>query len=238
MYERDDPSSINVFAVFVISPLLTEVTAVFRIIGFGWLWHEVTVLYSEGHEYKVSFWLTPFSELWQAKLDGRVGVVVGSPCCVFPEAGAAWILTDAGGELNDDWRPEAPWSVVWWGCRQTEHLNCDWHWVVAWPPLRQLKHSYLDLTAEILSRIESSHWNVLWVLVGPQKRHGTFFGLLNCLNFFDLDWSEGVTAAGSAVAVPGGTVSLKTLLKGRTLGIGGFGGGGGLGLRGWLLLLI
>ena len=35
MYERDDPSSINMFAVFVISPLLTEVTAVFRIIGFG-----------------------------------------------------------------------------------------------------------------------------------------------------------------------------------------------------------
>ena len=35
-------------------------------------------------------------------------MVVGPPCCVFPEAGAAWILTDAGGELNDDWRPEAP----------------------------------------------------------------------------------------------------------------------------------
>ena len=66
------------------------------------------MLYSEGHEYKVSFGLTPFSELWLAKLDGSVGVVVGSPCCVFPEAGAAYILTDAGGELSDDRRPEAP----------------------------------------------------------------------------------------------------------------------------------
>ena len=35
-----------------------------------------------------------------------------------------------------------------------------------------------------------------------------------------------------------GTPSLKTSLKGGTLGIGGFGGGGGLGLHGWLLLLI
>ena len=97
------------------------------------------------------------------------------------------ILTDAGREVSDDWRPEAPWSVVWWGWRQTEHLNCDWHWVVAWPPLRKLKHNCLDLTAEILSWIESSHWNVLRVEVGPQKRHGTFFGPLNCLNFLDLD---------------------------------------------------
>ena len=45
------------------------------------------------------------------------------------------------------------------------------------------------------------------------------------------------------MAVPGGTVSLKTPLIGETLGNGGFGGGGafggggGLGLHGWLLLL-
>ena len=60
------------------------------------------MLYSEGHEYKVSFGLTPFSELWLARLDRRVGVVVSSPCCVFSEAGAACILTDAGGEVSDD----------------------------------------------------------------------------------------------------------------------------------------
>ena len=66
------------------------------------------MLYSEGHEYKVSFGFNPFSELWLAKLDGRVGVVVGSPCSVFSEAGAACILTDAGGEVSDDGRPEAP----------------------------------------------------------------------------------------------------------------------------------
>ena len=35
MYERDEPSSTDMFAVFVISPLLTEVTAVFRIIELG-----------------------------------------------------------------------------------------------------------------------------------------------------------------------------------------------------------
>ena len=57
---------------------------------------------TEGHKYKVSFGLTPFSELWLAKLDGRLGVVVGSPCCVFSEAGAACILTGAGGEVSDD----------------------------------------------------------------------------------------------------------------------------------------
>ena len=33
MYERDDPSSISMFAVFEISPLLTEVTAVFKRVG-------------------------------------------------------------------------------------------------------------------------------------------------------------------------------------------------------------
>ena len=55
------------------------------------------VMHSEGHEYNVSLGWTPFSELWLAKPDGRVGVVVGSPCCVFSEAGAAYILTDAGG---------------------------------------------------------------------------------------------------------------------------------------------
>jgi len=60
------------------------------------------VLYSEWHEYKVSFGLTPFSELWLAKLDGRVGVVVGTPSCVFSEAGVACILTDAGREVSDD----------------------------------------------------------------------------------------------------------------------------------------
>ena len=48
------------------------------------------MLYSEGHEYKVSFGFNPFSELWLAKLDGRVGVIVGSPCSVFSEAGAAY----------------------------------------------------------------------------------------------------------------------------------------------------
>ena len=58
------------------------------------------VLYSEGHEHKVSFGLTPFSEWWLAKLGGRVCVVVGSPCCVFSEAGAACILTDAGGVVS------------------------------------------------------------------------------------------------------------------------------------------
>ena len=79
---------------------------------------------------------------------------------------------------------------------------------------------------------------MLWVLVGPQKRHETFFGPLNCLNFLRLDSSEEVTAAGSAVAVPGGTVSLKTSLIGGILGNGGFGGGGGFDLHGWLLLLI
>ena len=52
--------------------------------------------------HKVSFGLTPVSELWLAKLDRRVGVVVGSPCCVFSEAGAACILTDARGEVSDD----------------------------------------------------------------------------------------------------------------------------------------
>ena len=51
------------------------------------------MLYSEGHEYKVSFGLTPFSELWLAKLDWRVGVVIGSPCCVFSEAGAAFVTS-------------------------------------------------------------------------------------------------------------------------------------------------
>ena len=102
MYEREDPSSKNMFAFFVISPLLTDVTAVFKIIGLGLLRHKVMVLYSEGHEYKVSFGLTPLSEWWLAKLDGRVGVVVGSPCCVFSEAGAACILTDAGGVVSDD----------------------------------------------------------------------------------------------------------------------------------------
>ena len=60
------------------------------------------MLYSEWHEHKVSFGLTPVSELWLAKLDGRVGVVVGSPCCLFSEAGAACILTDAEGEVSDD----------------------------------------------------------------------------------------------------------------------------------------
>ena len=60
------------------------------------------VLYSEWHEYKASFGSTPFSELWLSMLDRRVGVVVGSPCCVFSEAGAACILTDAGGEVIDD----------------------------------------------------------------------------------------------------------------------------------------
>ena len=60
------------------------------------------VLYSEGHEYEVSFGLTPVSEVWLARLDGRVGEVVGSPCCVFAEASAACILPDAGGEVSDD----------------------------------------------------------------------------------------------------------------------------------------
>ena len=59
-------------------------------------------LYSEGHEYKVSFGLTPFLEWWVAKLDGRVVVVVGSPCCVFFEVGAAYILPDAGEVVSDD----------------------------------------------------------------------------------------------------------------------------------------
>ena len=60
------------------------------------------MLGSEWHEHKVSFGLTAVSELWLAKLDGRVGVVVGSPCCVFSEAGAACILTDAGVDVSDD----------------------------------------------------------------------------------------------------------------------------------------
>ena len=60
------------------------------------------MLYSEGHDYSVSFGLTPFSEWWLARLDPRVGVVICSPCCVFSEAGAACILTDAGGEVSDD----------------------------------------------------------------------------------------------------------------------------------------
>ena len=51
---------------------------------------------------EASFGLTPFSELWLSKLDGRADVVVGLPCCVFSEAGAACILTDAGGEVIDD----------------------------------------------------------------------------------------------------------------------------------------
>jgi len=80
---------------------------------------------------------------------------------------------------------------------------------------------------------------VLWVLGGPQKRRGTFFGPLNCLNFLDLDLLQGVTAAESTVAVPRGAVSLKTPLIGGTLGNGGFGGGGafvggeGFDLHGW-----
>lgn len=37
------------------------------------------------------------------------------------------------------------------------------------------------------------------------------------------------------MAVPGGTVSLKTPLIGGTLGHGSFGGGGGFDLHGWLL---
>lgn len=60
------------------------------------------VLYCEWHEYKVSFGLTPFSELWSAKLDGRVGVVVGSSYGVFSETGAACILIDGGGCVSGD----------------------------------------------------------------------------------------------------------------------------------------
>ena len=37
------------------------------------------------------------------------------------------------------------------------------------------------------------------------------------------------------MAVPGGSVSLKTPLRGGTLVNGGYGGGGGFGLHGWLL---
>ena len=49
------------------------------------------MLGSEWHEHKVSFGLTPVSELWLAKLDGRVGVVVGLSCCVMQEGTSVMI---------------------------------------------------------------------------------------------------------------------------------------------------